>query len=114
MSVVEQISVPSEHVTLEPGDILLTGTPAGVGMATDTYLRAGDKIEAEIEGLGKLEVEIISDVAMPERLVLDERSAESPRRQFSLSQKTNAMARAMSPRIATSGYERIDGCSRVE
>ena len=65
MSVVEQISVPSEHVTLEPGDILLTGTPAGVGMATDTYLRAGDKIEAEIEGLGKLEVEIISVVAMP-------------------------------------------------
>lgn len=64
-SVAEQLSLLSEHVTLEPGDILLTGTPAGVGMATETYLRVGDKIEAEIEGLGKLQVEIIPDTATP-------------------------------------------------
>lgn len=62
-SVTELVSLLSEHVTLEPGDILLTGTPAGVGLASDTYLSTGDRIEAEIEGLGKLQVEIIPDVA---------------------------------------------------
>ena len=60
-SVVEQIMLISEQVTLEPGDVLLTGTPAGVGWATGTYLKIGDKIEAEIEGLGRLAVEIIPD-----------------------------------------------------
>jgi 2-keto-4-pentenoate hydratase/2-oxohepta-3-ene-1,7-dioic acid hydratase in catechol pathway len=62
-SVTELVSLLSEHVTLEPGDILLTGTPEGVGLASDTYLRTGDKIEAEIAGLGKLHVEIVPDVA---------------------------------------------------
>jgi 2-keto-4-pentenoate hydratase/2-oxohepta-3-ene-1,7-dioic acid hydratase in catechol pathway len=64
-SVTELVSLLSEHVTLEPGDILLTGTPEGVGLASDTYLHAGDRIEAEIEGLGKLQVEIVPDVATP-------------------------------------------------
>jgi 2-keto-4-pentenoate hydratase/2-oxohepta-3-ene-1,7-dioic acid hydratase in catechol pathway len=57
-SVPEQLAILSEHVTLEPGDILLTGTPAGVGMATGDYLKAGDVIEAEISGLGRLVIEI--------------------------------------------------------
>ena len=61
----EQVSILSEHVTLEPGDILLTGTPAGVGMASGTYLKVGDKIEAEITGLGVLKVEIVPDEASP-------------------------------------------------
>jgi 2-keto-4-pentenoate hydratase/2-oxohepta-3-ene-1,7-dioic acid hydratase in catechol pathway len=60
-SVAEQVSILSEHITLEPGDILLTGTPAGVGMASGTYLSPGDKIAAEIEGLGVLQVEIVPD-----------------------------------------------------
>jgi 2-keto-4-pentenoate hydratase/2-oxohepta-3-ene-1,7-dioic acid hydratase in catechol pathway len=64
-SVTEMVSVLSEHVTLEPGDILLTGTPEGVGLASGTYLRTGDRIEAEIGGLGKLSVEIVPDVATP-------------------------------------------------
>lgn len=64
-SVGEQISVLSEHLTLEPGDMLLTGTPAGVGMASGTYLEVGDRIEAEITGLGRLSVEITPDVASP-------------------------------------------------
>jgi 2-keto-4-pentenoate hydratase/2-oxohepta-3-ene-1,7-dioic acid hydratase in catechol pathway len=63
--VIEQVSIVSEHVTLEPGDILLTGTPAGVGLASGTYLNVGDKIEAEISGLGILHVEIVPDVATP-------------------------------------------------
>lgn len=57
----EQVSLISEHLTLEPGDVLLTGTPAGVGLASDTYLKPGDKIEAEIEHLGKLQLEIVPD-----------------------------------------------------
>ena len=56
-SVAEQVSLLSEHVTLKPGGVLLTETPGGIGLATGTYLQVGDKIEAEIEGLGKLEVE---------------------------------------------------------
>lgn len=60
-SVAEQVSILSEHVTLEPGDILLTGTPAGVGMATGTYLKVGDRIEASITGLGTMSVEIMPD-----------------------------------------------------
>jgi 2-keto-4-pentenoate hydratase/2-oxohepta-3-ene-1,7-dioic acid hydratase in catechol pathway len=62
-SVTELVSLLSEHVTLEPGDILLTGTPAGVGLASGTYLATGDKIEAEISGLGTLHVEIVPDTA---------------------------------------------------
>jgi 2-keto-4-pentenoate hydratase/2-oxohepta-3-ene-1,7-dioic acid hydratase in catechol pathway len=61
--VTELVSLLSEHVTLEPGDILLTGTPQGVGLASDTYLRTGDQVEAEIDGLGTLKIEIVPDVA---------------------------------------------------
>jgi 2-keto-4-pentenoate hydratase/2-oxohepta-3-ene-1,7-dioic acid hydratase in catechol pathway len=50
---------------LKPGGVLLTETPGGVGLATGTYLQVGDKIKAEIEGLGKLEVEIIPDAPSP-------------------------------------------------
>jgi 2-keto-4-pentenoate hydratase/2-oxohepta-3-ene-1,7-dioic acid hydratase in catechol pathway len=57
----EQIAAVSQHLTLEPGDILLTGTPAGVGLATGEYLKVGDIIEAEIDGLGTLEVQIVPD-----------------------------------------------------
>jgi len=63
-SVAEEIASISQHMTLEPGDIVLTGTPAGVGMATGTYLKTGDKIDAEIENLGKLSVEVIPDTGM--------------------------------------------------
>ena len=42
----------SELVTLEPGDVIATGTPAGVGSATGTYLKPGDLIHASIAGIG--------------------------------------------------------------
>jgi len=48
------ISTISQWVTLEPGDIIATGTPRGVGNATGTYLVHGDEIEAEIPGIGIL------------------------------------------------------------
>lgn len=55
----EQLVAISEHVTLEPGDVLLTGTPAGVGAFRNEFLKVGDVIRAEITGLGTLEVEVI-------------------------------------------------------
>jgi 2-keto-4-pentenoate hydratase/2-oxohepta-3-ene-1,7-dioic acid hydratase in catechol pathway len=60
-SVGEQLSILSEHITLEPGDVLLTGTPAGVGMTEGTFLKVGDRLDATITGLGTLHVEIIPD-----------------------------------------------------
>jgi 2-keto-4-pentenoate hydratase/2-oxohepta-3-ene-1,7-dioic acid hydratase in catechol pathway len=44
----------SSFVTLEPGDMISTGTPAGVGAASGTFLQPGDRIEAEIAGIGTL------------------------------------------------------------
>ncbi len=44
----------SSFVTLEPGDIISTGTPAGVGNTTGTYVKDGDTIEAGIESIGTL------------------------------------------------------------
>ena len=49
------ISFLSRFVTLEPGDLISTGTPAGVGSASDTYLKPGDLVVASIEGIGELE-----------------------------------------------------------
>jgi len=42
--------------TLEPGDVILTGTPAGVGYARDPKiaLKAGDVVEVSVEGIGTL------------------------------------------------------------
>ena len=51
----EALSFVSQFVTLEPGDLLSTGTPAGVGHAKKVRLEAGDRIKGEIEGLGVLE-----------------------------------------------------------
>jgi len=47
----------AETITLEPGDLILTGTPSGVGQAMDPprYLRSGDVVRCEIEGLGTIE-----------------------------------------------------------
>jgi 2-keto-4-pentenoate hydratase/2-oxohepta-3-ene-1,7-dioic acid hydratase in catechol pathway len=49
LSVEQLISHISEVMTLEPGDVVLTGTPAGVG-----ELKPGDRIEVEVEGIGTL------------------------------------------------------------
>jgi len=51
----------SGGMTLEPGDIISTGTPSGVGFARTppVFLNPGDKVEGEIEGIGTLQVEIV-------------------------------------------------------
>ncbi len=53
-SVADTVSFLSHIMTLEPGDVIATGTPSGVAMATGNFLKAGDKIEASIEKLGTL------------------------------------------------------------
>lgn len=51
----ELISVISSIMTLEPGDLIATGTPAGAGMGSgESYLRVGDEVVCEIAGLGTL------------------------------------------------------------
>lgn len=51
----------SHICTLEPGDIISTGTPAGVGHSTGTFLRQGDIVEAWIEHIGTLRSPVIME-----------------------------------------------------
>jgi acylpyruvate hydrolase len=55
-SVAEIIAYITRTITLEPGDLIATGTPAGVGIFRDPkiLLKAGDEVSVEVEGLGKL------------------------------------------------------------
>jgi len=57
----ELVARISQHVTLEPGDVVLTGTPAGVGLGTGVWTKVGDRLDGEITGLGTLHVEIVKD-----------------------------------------------------
>jgi ureidoglycolate lyase len=53
----DQLALLSQAMTLEPGDIIYTGTPGGVGMAMNppVWLKPGDKVRVEIEKLGAIE-----------------------------------------------------------
>jgi 2-keto-4-pentenoate hydratase/2-oxohepta-3-ene-1,7-dioic acid hydratase in catechol pathway len=53
-STAEQIAQLSTRVTLAPGDVILTGTPAGVGMARRRFLKPGETVRLWIEGIGEL------------------------------------------------------------
>jgi len=57
--VAEQIAFLSERLELYPGDVILTGTPAGVGMETGSFLKRGDVMKVWIQGLGELETRIV-------------------------------------------------------
>jgi 2-keto-4-pentenoate hydratase/2-oxohepta-3-ene-1,7-dioic acid hydratase in catechol pathway len=50
----EQIEHLSSRITLQPGDVILTGTPAGVGAARPEFLKAGDVVKLWIEHIGTL------------------------------------------------------------
>jgi 2-keto-4-pentenoate hydratase/2-oxohepta-3-ene-1,7-dioic acid hydratase in catechol pathway len=52
--VADIVSFLSHIMTLEPGDVIATGTPSGVGLATGNYLQPGARIECTIENLGTL------------------------------------------------------------
>jgi 2-keto-4-pentenoate hydratase/2-oxohepta-3-ene-1,7-dioic acid hydratase in catechol pathway len=60
-TIAEQIAYLSRHVTLQPGDVIATGTPAGVGMPRGEFLQAGDEVTIEIDGLGRLVNRMVAD-----------------------------------------------------
>lgn len=53
-SMAEQISHLSSRLTLKPGDVIATGTPAGCGAARGRFLRAGDRVRVWVEGVGEI------------------------------------------------------------
>lgn len=59
----ETIMLLSQCMTLEPGDVLVMGTPAGVGFARTppVWMKAGDTIEVEIEGVGLLSNPVVNE-----------------------------------------------------
>ena len=59
----QQIHHLSQVMTLEPGDLIATGTCAGVGIASGRFLKHGDVVRAEIDGLGHIENRFISEPA---------------------------------------------------
>jgi 2-keto-4-pentenoate hydratase/2-oxohepta-3-ene-1,7-dioic acid hydratase in catechol pathway len=66
-SVPELVSHLSHQFTLQPGTVILTGTPAGVGFVRQPprYLRDGDQVEVEIEGIGVLRNNVFAERLTP-------------------------------------------------
>ncbi|OYN88216.1 fumarylacetoacetate hydrolase family protein [Parenemella sanctibonifatiensis] len=64
-TVAELVSFSSRLMTLNPGDVILTGTPSGVGATTGRFLKPGDTIVAEVQGLGSLTTPIVAPGQSP-------------------------------------------------
>lgn len=60
-SIPQQIAYLSTVMTLEPGDVIATGTPAGVGIASNRFLQVGDVMKVEIDGLGHIENTVVAE-----------------------------------------------------
>ncbi len=60
--VADVVSFISQAITLEPGDLIITGTPAGVGAFRDppVWLQPGDEIAIEIDGLGRISNPVVA------------------------------------------------------
>jgi 2,4-didehydro-3-deoxy-L-rhamnonate hydrolase len=60
--VADVVSFVSQAITLEPGDLIITGTPAGVGAFRDppVWLQPGDEIAIEIDGLGRISNPVVA------------------------------------------------------
>jgi 2-keto-4-pentenoate hydratase/2-oxohepta-3-ene-1,7-dioic acid hydratase in catechol pathway len=63
--VFEQVAYASNILTLRPGDVIATGTPAGVGSARTppVYLKAGDRVACTYEGIGTLTNPVVVETA---------------------------------------------------
>jgi len=59
-SVAELVSQLSRYFTLQSGDIILTGTPGGVALSSGRFLRAGQLVEVELEGIGTLRNRVVA------------------------------------------------------
>jgi 2-keto-4-pentenoate hydratase/2-oxohepta-3-ene-1,7-dioic acid hydratase in catechol pathway len=59
----EQVAYLSRHITLQPGDVIATGSPAGVGLPKGEFLKAGDEVKIEIAELGTLTNRMVADSA---------------------------------------------------
>jgi 2-keto-4-pentenoate hydratase/2-oxohepta-3-ene-1,7-dioic acid hydratase in catechol pathway len=61
-SVAQVIAYASKYMTLEPGDVISTGTPEGVvfGMKEKVWMKPGDEYTVEISGLGKLSNRVVA------------------------------------------------------
>lgn len=61
-SVAQIVAHVSQFITLQPGDLILTGTPPGVGTGKNPprFLKAGDVVTAEIEGLGSMRQNVVA------------------------------------------------------
>ena len=68
-TVPQLISFISQQITLEPGDLVITGTPAGVGVFRDppVFLEPGDRVRCEIEGIGRVENPVVDWTDDPRR-----------------------------------------------
>lgn len=59
----EQVAYLSRHITLQPGDVIATGTPAGVGLPRGEFLKIGDEVMIEVAGCGTLKNRMVADDA---------------------------------------------------
>ena len=57
----DQIAYLSQVMTLEPGDLIATGTPAGVGIASHRFMKEGDVVRVSVEGLGSIENRFVNE-----------------------------------------------------
>jgi 2-keto-4-pentenoate hydratase/2-oxohepta-3-ene-1,7-dioic acid hydratase in catechol pathway len=64
-----QVEILSQACTLEPGDVIATGTPSGIAAAMEgrPWLKPGDRVRVEIDRLGAIENEIVQEQMTPER-----------------------------------------------
>ena len=60
----DQIAELSAAMTLEPGDLIFTGTPGGIGFGSKPYrpLKVGDVVRCEVDGLGAIENRVVAEV----------------------------------------------------
>jgi 2-keto-4-pentenoate hydratase/2-oxohepta-3-ene-1,7-dioic acid hydratase in catechol pathway len=61
-NIAAQIAYLSTVMTLEPGDLIATGTPSGVGIAAGSFLKQGDVVRVEVTGLGAIENRFVEEV----------------------------------------------------